>query len=769
MGYKLCTAEKYSVAKDIARIVGAKEGGGKIGYFYGNGYIVTWAVGHLVGLAEPNEYGFVDKMNVYKEEYREKVLSELPLIPNEFKLVVLEATKKQYDIVKELIHRDDVTEIIDCGDMGAEGHILQWFIREKAGCNKPIRRFCAVSLTDKGITTAMNNLRNIDDFKLIIRGEFCKKKADWVLGMSLSRLLSLKYHVHLPVGRVQTPTLAFVVKRYMEVVRFKSTTYYTLEAKSEKDSKTFSLFWNADIDHIIDDKLKDKEKRVLDKKVVEDKCDEIKTDGLAKILKVKVEQKKEERPKLYDILNLQRDANRMYGYSAQYTLDIAQALYETQKVLSYPRTDSQYITDDLAELMPERMKMIGSIKTYNSAVNNVLNAGLNIDKKICDNSKVTDHHALVVTERIQNFNIDAMIPTDNEKSKGVTPDAMKNILNLVIARMIMSFSQPFVYEQTDIIARMKNGMTFFARGRKPISLGWKSVEETLIKESKVDDSKSDDNEDTSQIFPSLEEGQIIRITDCVIKTKKTQPPKLHTEDTLLSAMMNAGSKLENGAILKGKGIGTQATRGEIIKKLHQEGYIEDVKKGKTVYLQPTMKGLKLIQVLPPDLYNPQLSADWETKIANIASGAETEKQFMDDFEIYIKDKTQQLFNLNTDVSFNDRESYGDCPFCGKPVYRKDRKNGNKIIARDYYCSDWQNCLWRLKTDDIVIVGRTGKQLSDANAKKFIKNKSITLVCKKKDGTGEYKGEFTFFIKEVNNDGTRKKYCNVNCNFVSDKK
>ena len=224
MGYKLCTAEKYSVAKDIARIVGAKEGGGKIGYFYGNGYIVTWAVGHLVGLAEPNEYGFVDKMNVYKEEYREKVLSELPLIPNEFKLIVLEATKKQYDIVKELMHRDDVTEIIDCGDMGAEGHILQWFIREKAGCNKPIRRFCAVSLTDKGITTAMNNLRNIDDFKLIIKGEFCKKKADWVLGMSLSRLLSLKYHVHLPVGRVQTPTLAFVVKRYMEVVRFKSTT-----------------------------------------------------------------------------------------------------------------------------------------------------------------------------------------------------------------------------------------------------------------------------------------------------------------------------------------------------------------------------------------------------------------------------------------------------------------------------------------------------------------------------------------------------------------
>lgn len=763
MGYKLCIAEKPSVANAIARIVGAREH--HTGYHCGNGYIVTWAVGHLVGLAEPYEYGYVSKDNMYAEEFKERAYNETPMIPDKFKLIVLDKTKAQFNIVKSLMHRADVDEIIDCGDTGAEGHILQWFIREKAGCNKPLRRFYAVSMTDKAIKEAMSNLRNIKDFEPIIRGEFCKKKADWILGMSLSRVLSLKYNEHLPVGRVQTPTLAFVVKRYIDVMQFKVTTYYTMQAKVSTD-KQFNLYWNVDNNNVFDKKVKDSENRVLDKRLVEEKCAEIKAGRTATIVRVNKTNKALNRPSLYDLITLQKEANQKYGYTAQFTLEVAQALYETQKVLSYPRTDSKFITSDLAELMCDRVRMIGSISEFNNTAQSLLANGLNLDNRVCDDSKVLDHHALIVTEAINGFDIESMTPSETEKSKGITAEALKNILRLVIVRMLVSFSQPFKYEETEIIARASNNMYFTAKGKKAISLGWKKVEQ-LYNGNKEDDIETETDTD-EQLLPLLLVGQAVVIRDCIVVAKKTKSPKLYTEGTLLTAMENAGNKLHNGAILKGRGIGTQSTRGEVIKKLHTDGYIEDEKKGRTTYLKPTLKGMRLLQMLPPDLYSPQITADWENRIADIVSGKDNEINVMRDFELYVRQKTEQLKQLNCDVNFKERQTYGKCPFCGSPVHRRDRKEGKKIVARDYYCSDYKNCCWVLKTDNTTIAKRIGRNLTEAEAQRFIDKKFIVLTCKKLSDGSKYRAEFTFVVEEKQQNGVTKRYCNIKHILVKEK-
>ena len=376
MGYKLCMAEKPSVAKEIAAVIGADKRCN--GYFEGNGYKVTWAVGHLVGLAEPESYGFVSQKDMYDGK-EQTAYEELPLIPSDFKLIVLKPTKEQFDIVKALINSDDVDEIINCGDMGAEGHILQWFIREKAGCTKKVRRFCATSMTEEAIRHAFNNLRPEEDFRNIIRGEFCKKKADWIMGISLSRAESIKYHTGINVGRVQSPTLYFIVKRYLDVQNFKVTDYYGMAAQLKEG---FIVTWNKDNDGIFPQSIKDSENRVLSKEAVEGKCMEIEREKKGIVTDIVVQKKKNDRPQLYDITELQRDANRIYGYSAALTLSNAQSLYETHKVLSYPRTDSRYLTSDLEAYLPEIVECIKSLgNKYEKEAEALISEGLQtVDK-----------------------------------------------------------------------------------------------------------------------------------------------------------------------------------------------------------------------------------------------------------------------------------------------------------------------------------------------------------------------------------------------------
>lgn len=738
MGYKLCMTEKPSVAKDIANVVGAKTR--QDGYFEGNGYLITWAVGHLVGLAEPQDYGFTSQQDMFGE-CKEQAYNELPLIPDEFKLVVLENTKKQFQIVKKLIHRDDVDMIIDCGDMGAEGHILQWFIRVKAGCDKPVKRFCATSYTDEAILKAMNNLRPIEDFENIIKGEYCKKKADWITGMSLSRCETLKYNTNISVGRVQSPTLYFVVQKYLALQKFKVSDYYTFEVAFN----SFKMFWNKDKASLFPSSVKDTEDRLIDRTSANNKLAQIKSDGQGVITHLDTKKKASDRPQLYDITELQREANRRFGYSPAMTLATAQSLYETHKVLSYPRTDSRYITSDLEPYMKERIKGIGSIEKYSNLCDELLKTGLNIDKKIVDDSKVTDHHAIIPTEKISGFRVDSLVPSPDEKRKGVTVDSLKNIFDLVLSRMIVSFSKPFIYEETVVNVKFACGIVFSASGKKVLDYGFKSVESSLKGYS---DSDKEDGDDEEQIFPNLSVGQSLPLLGANVVPKKTTPPKLHTEATLLTAMENAGAKLENGAILKGKGIGTQATRGEIINKLLTSKYVEYEKKGKTNYLKPTSKGLSVIRVLPVELYSPKITADWETKISEIASGRSTEHDFMDEFKKFIHAKVSEVKEADTGIVFkSEREVHGVCPWCGSPIYLYEKKvEGSRSKSSSFYCSE--KCGFNLDVSDQLFMKRLGRKLKTNEAKKFMADKLIVLNCKTKDGESTYKGEFSFKKREI---------------------
>lgn len=749
MGYKLCMTEKPSVASDIAAVIGANKRCN--GYYEGNGYRVTWAVGHLVGLAEPDAYGFVSQADMYGDKTQE-AYDELPLIPDEFKLIVLEPTRDQFDIVKNLIHDPEVDEIINCGDMGAEGHILQWFIRVKAGCTKKVRRFCATSMTEEAIRQAMAHLRQEEEFENIVKGEFCKKKADWIMGMSMSRVESIKYHTGINVGRVQSPTLYFIVKRYLEVQNFKVTNYYGMVTDFVEG---FSVSWNKDTENIFLPSVKDGENRVLDKRIIDAKCQEIEMKKIGTVINVEKKKRGTDRPQLYDITELQRDANRKYGYTAAVTLATAQALYETQKILSYPRTDSRYLTSDLENYMAFRIKAIGTVgEKYHVVAEKILADGLNIDKKIIDDSKVTDHHALIPTEKIDGFDIKSMKPTAKEKKDGVTEETMRNVLDLVLCRMMISFCKPFVYEQTSVSVKCAD-ITFSAVGKKPIDYGWTAIRDRLM-------GKEENDEEREQIFPELKIGQTVIVKSCKNIAKKTTPPKLHTEATLLTAMENAGAMIEGGAILKGKGIGTQATRAEIIKKLFEAGYCVTETKGKTNYIVPTAKGLTIIRVLPPELYSPKITADWETKIAKIADGKMTEEEFMNEFCTFIKSKVKEVKETDTGIVFKkEKQVYGKCPFCGGEILRYQPKGEKKIR---FYCKD-RACPFFIDTENVTVEARTGKKLTEKQCIQLITKKFIILECKKKSGDGTYKGKFTFAKKTVGD----KVFTNLVCDLVKTKR
>jgi DNA topoisomerase-3 len=673
MGYKLCIAEKPSVARDIAHVLGAKQS--RNGYIEGSGYLVTWAIGHLVGLAEPSAYGYVDKTLMWTEQ-REKAYAEIPLLPSKFMLTVLDGTKQQFEVVKSLIHRPDVDEIIDCGDMGPEGHVLQDMIRNKAGCNKPVKRFCATSLTEESIRNAMNNLQPISKFNKIIESTYCKKKADWILGLSISRAMSLKHNAGIRVGRVQSPTLYFIVFRYLQVESFKPVDYYTLKTELHEG---FSVYWKKDTQGKLDTSVKDAEGRITDKPSAALISDRINKDGIGSISKLEVQKRATDRPQLYDITELQRDANRKYGYSAALTLAAAQALYETHKVLSYPRTDSRYITSDLEPYLNERLRSIGTIEKYYATTTALLEDGLNIDKIIVDDSKVTDHHAIIPTEKINGFCYSALAHvTASEKKAGVTTEVLKNILDLVLTRTCVSLSKPYVYEYAAVEVAFPNGYIFKASGTKPISMGWKGVLDTLFGKIAVEENDNPET-DEEQIFPTLREGQHVNVLCCSVESKKTTPPKLHTEATLLTAMEKAGDSLgSEGTVLKGKGIGTQATRAEVIKTLIDTAVVYELKKGKTAYLIPTKKGLDIIRALPEELRSPMLTAAWEKQFEEICDGKITAKAFMEEFEAFMRRMVDAVKQNSTVLNFKDtKEVYGACPWCQEDVYRSKKSSGGK--------------------------------------------------------------------------------------------
>ncbi len=725
MSYKLCIAEKPSVAKDIATVIGATKR--ENGYFEGKGYRVTWAVGHLVGLEEPEAYGYISKAEMWDKtnpQNKQTALSELPLFPDTFKTKVLENTKEQFNIVKALMLDNDCELVINCGDFGAEGHILQWFIREKVGCTKPELRFCATSMTEEAILDAMAHLRDAKEFLPIIRAEYCKKKADWIMGMSMSRCASIIYGARVDVGRVQSPTLYFVVKRYLEVKNFKAIDFYSFKAKMDGG---FFVKWDKDTMNQMPSNVVDSEHRLIDKQFAEKTANDIRQGKCGKVVSFETKGRATDRPQLYDITELERDGNRLFGYSADQVLNTAQSLYEKHKVTTYPRTDSRYITHDIVPYLDARVRGIGKHAEYSDVANLVLTNGLNVDAKIVDDSKVTDHHAIIVTNKIDDFDF------------SVLTEIEKNILNLVIARILVALSGKYKYKETTLKIGFDNGLIFNASGRVPVDKGWKKIQEILVGKEEVDD--EDKEKEEEQIFPPLQVGQIIPLDSVEVLARKTTPPKLHTEATLLTAMENAGAVIENGAILKGRGIGTQATRASIIKTLFDKGYVGNEGKGKTKYIIPTQYGLNVIKVLPEDLYSPKITADWETMISAIVEGKMTEDDFMNNFRAFILKMLDIVKNHKVEnVDFSQtREAVCKCLWCQKPMYAGKWKKDDRVI-KGIYCSN-KECKFGIYSNDREFLFRVKKEMTEAQMKKIATQGYIDVKMKSQTNK-EYEGRLT---------------------------
>lgn len=745
MGYTLCIADRPGVGRHIACALRAFNNFD--GYKEGNGYIVTWASGHMVGLAEPQEYGFVPIEDTYVDG-REQAYRELPLVPDEFMFTIQKNTARQFRTVSGLMNRPDVDKIIDCSDMGAVGLALQWIIRNKAGCQKEVMRLCATSLTDGNILSAMGSLRPIGEYKPIIESELCRKKADWIMEMNISRAMSLKYCAAVTVERLQPPTLYFIIKRYLDAINFNAPDYYAMKVHLKEG---VTIFWDRDTDGYFPAAVKDSTGRVLDKASVDSVSAEIQCFGKGFVSGIDKQARAVERPQLYDITSLEYEANVMYGYTAAETLTAAQSLYEA-RLISCPQTDSRYIPDGLVPELHSIVQGLLRFSRYREIAGSILNKTPNIDGHIVDGSKVFDRHAIIPTDRLLTLCSLELLPSQKDKENGVTAGMLNNIFDLILSRILISLSDPYVYEQTAIMFMFKNGLTFKITANKPISMGWKGYQDCLFKND-VNDAGS---EGETQLLPTLEQGQYINIISCSTVQIQPAPPRLHTEATLLTAMANAGAVIENGLLLKGKGIGAPVTRAGIIKSLFEMSYAETIIMDKDRYIQPTAKGLSIIRIMPDELYSPMTAAGWELLLSDIAEGKSSEKDFMNSFVPFVRDKVSEVINAKNNITLKkEREAHGICPWCGSGIYCFDNKNskGNVEYLR-YYCAD--KCGYQLCTNDKLFAICLKRCITVKEAKKLIAKGSITLDVNNKDGNGTHKAVFRI-IKKIRN-GTV--YCNV---------
>lgn len=640
----LVLAEKPSVGRDIARVLKCNKKGN--GYLEGDKYIVTWALGHLVTLADPEEYN---------KSYKSWRIEDLPILPSHMKLVVIKQTQKQFYIVKEQMNRKDVSQIVIATDAGREGELVARWIIEKANIRKPIKRLWISSVTDKAIRDGFNKLREGKEYENLYASAVARAEADWIVGINATRALTCKYNAQLSCGRVQTPTLFMVAKREEEIKNFKEKEFYGIVATT----KDLKLVWQ-------DNHTKDI--RTFDEK----KCDKIlasieKKD--AQVYDVEKTYKKSYSPRLYDLTELQRDANKIFGYSAKETLSIMQRLYETHKILTYPRTDSRYLTSDIVDTLGERIKACG-IGQYQSMASRILKKPIVANKSFVDDSKVSDHHAIIPTEE--------RLPLSklNEKER--------KIYDLVVKRFMAVLYPPFEFEQTTIKAKIGNE-NFFAKGKRVLAQGWKEVYANNYED---DDVQEDIPE---QLLPNINKGDVLKVNS-IIKTKGyTKPPAQFTEGTLLSAMENPAKYMANESkdlikiIGETGGIGTVATRADIIEKLFNNFLIE--KRGKDIYI--TGKGKQLLGLVPEDLKSPALTAEWEQKLEAIAKGKLNKDTFIEEMGIYSKAITNEI--KNSDETFrHDNISRVKCPQCGKYMLEVKGKKGKMLVCQDRECGYRKN-------------------------------------------------------------------------------
>ena len=639
----LVLAEKPSVGRDIARVINKTTTAKTNGFIEGPQYIVTWALGHLVALADPEEY---DK------SYKNWDINHLPIMPNELRLTVIPGTSKQYKTVKDLLHRKDVSNIIIATDAGREGELVARWIIEKANVKKPIKRLWISSVTDKAIKEGFANLKDGKQYISLSDSAKARAEADWLVGINATRCLTTKFNSPLSCGRVQTPTLAIIAKREEEIRKFIPQPYYGLTANA-----TFT--W-AD---------KNNNSRSFDKEKIEKIYAQLKNEENAIITDVSVSIKKKLPPKLYDLTELQRDANKRYGYSPKETLSIMQKLYEEHKVLTYPRTDSRYISSDIVSTLTERIKAC-CVPPYNKICAPILKTPIKANSNFVDDSKVSDHHAIIPTEQPVNLR------DLNEKER--------KIYDLVITRFISIFYPPFEYEQVNIKAKIGNEQ-FTTNGRVILSQGYKAV-----------NSHDDDEDDNSETLPPLKKGQTLQIKSIKITEGKTSPPTPFNEATLLSAMESPTKYMDNKTLAdtlqKTGGLGTVATRADIIEKLYDNFVIE--KKGKDLFT--TSKGRQLLTLVPSELKSPELTGEWEQKLQAISTGKLNKTDFLKNIRLYTKELILNIKNSEA-VFRHDNLSTTKCPECGLLMLAVTGKKGEMLVCQDRECNTRVNISMQIRS------------------------------------------------------------------------
>ncbi|WP_066874000.1 DNA topoisomerase III [Clostridium mediterraneense] len=633
----LVLAEKPSVGRDLARVLNCKKKGN--GFLEGDKYIVTWAMGHLVTLAAPE---------FYNKEWKDWKMEHLPMLPKHMKLVIIPKTAKQFNAVKSQLTRKDVSEIVIATDAGREGELVARWILEKVHVNKPIKRLWISSVTDKAIKEGFNKLKDGRSYDNLYRAAEARAEADWVVGINATRALTCKHNAQLSCGRVQTPTIAIINSREEEIKNFVPKDYYGLELKADN----IKFIW-AD---------KSNNTRTYSKEKVEKVLAVVKGQK-AVVKEINKTSKKSFSPKLYDLTELQRDCNKMFQYTPKETLSIMQRLYENYKVLTYPRTDSRYLTDDMLGTLKDRVKAcaVGSLSKFSVKL---MNTEIKANKSFIDNSKVSDHHAI--------------IPTEERANLSLMGDKERKVYELVSKRFLAVLMPAFEYEEVSLNLDVA-GETFKAKGKIVKKLGWKEVYSHI-------EENDDESDLKDQVLPEVKKDDILNISSVKITEGKTKAPARFNEATLLSAMENPAKYMigESNELKKtiGEtgGLGTVATRADIIEKLFNSFMLE--KRGNEIIV--TSKGKQLLDLAPEELKSPTLTAQWEQKLALIEKGKLNQKDFLQEMRNYSVASIEEIKEANSKY-VHDNMTRRKCPECGKYLLEVNGKKGKMLVCQDREC------------------------------------------------------------------------------------
>ncbi|MCD7813004.1 MAG: DNA topoisomerase 3 [Lachnospiraceae bacterium] len=703
----LVIAEKPSVSQALAKVLGAYKR--EDGYMEGNGYIVSWCLGHLAEYAPPDAYG---------SQYKKWNYEDLPIIPQEWKLDVAEEKKEQFDLLSSLLNRMDISYVVNACDAGREGELIFMRVYELSGSHVPVKRLWISSMEDSAIQEGFRELKDGSEYAALYDASVCRAKADWLVGMNATRAFTTKYNRRLTVGRVQTPTLSMLVERQKQIDGFEKTAYYKVRIEGNGITA-------------VSENYADK----VEADAVAKRCD----GTVALVTKVERKRKKSQPPKLYDLTTLQREANRIFGYTAQETLQELQKLYE-DKLVTYPRTDSQFVTEDMADTVQELLGGLPEVLPFLKDSMEVVDIG-----RVINNAKVTDHHAILPTKAALNEDLSELTAKQ------------RNLFSLIGQRLAQAVAGESVSDETSVILKCA-GYEFQAKGNRMVVEGYKTIEKAfaaVVKAGKgANKADGENGEDKNVLSSGIDEDMVIPSVSAKSEQHFTSPPKPYTEDTLLSAMETAGNK-EFDAETEKKGLGTPATRASMIEKLVSSGYA--VRKGRQI--TPTTAGMKLIEILPDYLKSASMTAEWENQLLGIEKGEVESTRFLQGITNLIKMVLHGCDTISEEelAQFDTREKIGDCPVCGKPVYEgkqnfycSDRECRFTLWKENRYLSGLRKTVDKKMAADLLSKGRT--HVKDFYSAKKDTTFEADLLMKVEDG----RASFSLFFPKSKGRGKKKK-------------